>query len=456
MAYTAAPKGEQIGAGDRVLPHDLQAEQSVLGGMLLSQDAIAEVFEIITSHDFYAPKHEIIFGAIYDLYGRGEPTDVITLTAELTRTGNLVRSGGADYLHSLTSVVPTAANAGFYAKIVQEKAVLRRLVEAGTHIAALGYGNEGDIEELVNEAQAEIYAVGSNAFSEDYVPLNVSLEAAVNEIELAQKRGGEMVGVPTGFYELDEMTHGLHGGQLVIVAARPGIGKSTLALDIARNASVHHNMPSLFFSLEMSRAEIALRLLSAEGDIRLNNMRGGTVGPDEWKKLASIRGKLNDSPLFIDDSPNLTLVEIRAKCRRLASSLGLKLIVIDYIQLLTSGKKVESRQQEVSEFSRSLKLLAKELNIPVIAISQLNRNSEQSKDKKPEISHLRESGSLEQDADVVILLHREDMGIKDHPRAGEADIILAKQRSGPTGTIEVLFQGAFSRFRNMKKTATNA
>jgi len=451
MAFTTVPRGDQIGATDRVLPNDQQAEQSVLGGMLLSQDAVADVFEFIGSHDFYAPKHELIFSAVYSLYGRGEPTDVITVTAELTRTGNLVRAGGADYLHSLTSVVPTAANAGFYAKIVQEKAVMRRLVEAGTSIAAMGYTNEGEVEDLVNQAQAEIYAVGSSAFSEDYVPLNVSLEAAVEEIEFAQKRGGEMSGIATGFFELDKLTHGFHGGQLIILAARPGVGKSTLALDFARNAAIKQKQPVLFFSLEMSRAEIALRLLSAEADVRLQNMRGGNVGQDEWKKLANVRGNLNDSPLFIDDSANLTLVEIRAKCRRLASSLGLKLIVIDYIQLLTSGKKVESRQQEVSEFSRSLKLLAKELNVPVIAISQLNRNSEQKTDKKPEISHLRESGSLEQDADVVILLHREDMGVKDSTRAGEADIILAKQRSGPTDTVAVLFQGAYSRFMNMSK-----
>jgi len=451
MAFTTAPQGDQIGATDRVLPNDTQAEQSVLGGMLLSQDAVADVFEYIGSHDFYAPKHELIFSSIYALYGRGEPTDVITVTAELTRTGNLVRVGGADYLHSLTSVVPTAANAGFYAKIVQEKAIMRRLVEAGTSIAAMGYTNEGEVEDLVNQAQAEIYAVGSSAFSEDYVPLNVSLEAAVEEIEFAQKRGGEMSGIATGIYELDNLTHGLHGGQLIILAARPGVGKSTLALDFARHAAIKQKQPVLFFSLEMSRAEIALRLLSAEADVRLQNMRAGKVGQDEWKKLANVRGNLNDSPLFIDDSANLTLVEIRAKCRRLASSLGLKLIVIDYIQLLTSGKKVESRQQEVSEFSRSLKLLAKELNVPVIAISQLNRNSEQKTDKKPEISHLRESGSLEQDADVVILLHREDMGVKDSPRAGEADIILAKQRSGPTDTVAVLFQGAYSRFMNMSK-----
>ena len=451
MAFNPLPKGDQIGATDRVLPHDLQAEQSVIGGMLLSQDAIADVFEYIGSQDFYAPKHELIFSAIYSLYGRGEPTDVITVTAELTRNGNLVRAGGADYLHSLTSVVPTAANAGFYAKIVQEKAVLRRLVEAGTMIAGMGYTNEGEVEDLVNAAQAEIYAVGSAAFSEDYVPLSKSIEAAVAEIEMAQKRGGEMSGIPTGFHDLDKLTHGLHGGQLVIVAARPGVGKSTLALDFARHAAIKENHPVIFFSLEMSRAEIALRLLSAEADVRLQNMRAGTVGQEDWKKLANIHGKLNDSPLYIDDSPNLTLVEIRAKCRRLASSLGLKMIVIDYIQLLTSGKKVESRQQEVSEFSRSLKLLAKELNVPVIAISQLNRNSEQKTDKKPEISHLRESGSLEQDADVVILLHREEMGVKDSPRAGEADIILAKQRSGPTDTVPVLFQGAYSRFMNMSK-----
>jgi replicative DNA helicase len=360
MAFTTAPQGDQIGATDRVLPNDTQAEQSVLGGMLLSQDAVADVFEYIGSHDFYAPKHELIFSSIYALYGRGEPTDVITVTAELTRTGNLVRAGGADYLHSLTSVVPTAANAGFYAKIVQEKAIMRRLVEAGTSIAAMGYTNEGEVEDLVNQAQAEIYAVGSSAFSEDYVPLNVSLEAAVEEIEFAQRRGGEMSGIATGIYELDNLTHGLHGGQLIILAARPGVGKSTLALDFARHAAIKQKQPVLFFSLEMSRAEIALRLLSAEADVRLQNMRAGKVGQDEWKKLANVRGNLNDSPLFIDDSANLTLVEIRAKCRRLSSSLGLKLIVIDYIQLLTSGKKVESRQQEVSEFSRSLKLLAKE------------------------------------------------------------------------------------------------
>ena len=446
LAPSDAAAGNQ-----RMQPNDMLAEQSTLGGMLLSAEAIAEVFEVTKANDFYAPKHETIFEAIVSLYGKGEPTDVITVTDELTKSGNLVKAGGADYLHTLTSIVPTAANASFYGKIVQEKATLRRLVDVGTRIAQMGYANEGDVEDLVNRAQADVYAVGAASVGEDYVGLSDSIEAAIHEIEAAQSRGGDLVGVPTGFYELDEYTHGLHPGQLIILAARPAVGKSTLALDFARHAAIRSGKATIFFSLEMGRAEIAMRMLSAESSIQLQNMRKGNMSDSDWARLAQVRGQINDAPLFIDDSPNLTLVEIRAKCRRLAQRVGLKMIVIDYIQLMTSGKKVESRQQEVSEFSRALKLLAKELNVPVIAISQLNRNSEQTKDKKPEISQLRESGSLEQDADVVILLHREALGEKEHPRVGEADLILAKQRNGPTGTIVVGFQGQYSRFANMKQ-----
>jgi replicative DNA helicase len=434
---------------ERTLPSDLMAEQSTLGGMLISVDAVAVVNEYIKAPDFYAPKHELIYEAAMSLFIKGEPVDAISVSAELTRSGNLVRAGGADYIHSLTSMVPTAANVGYYAKIVQEKAILRRLVEVGTSIAQMGYAAEGEIEDLINTAQADIYAVGSKAMADEYSSLSTSIDAAITEMEIAEASDGEVVGVPTGFHELDAKTHGLHGGQMIIVAARPAVGKSTFALDIARNGAIKHKKPVLFFSLEMSKAEIAMRMLSAESEISLSKMRGGGLNSEEWKKMASVRGRINDSPLFIDDSPNLTMVEIRAKSRRLADSLGLQLIVIDYLQLLSSGKKVESRQQEVSEFSRAIKLLAKELDIPVIAIAQLNRNSEQKQDKTPEISHLRESGSLEQDADVVILLHREDMGQKDSPRLGEGDIILAKQRNGPTGVIKVLFQGQYSRFMNM-------
>ena len=436
-------------ADPRVAPHNLDAEQSTLGGMLLSQEAVAEVFEAVSGVDFYAPKHELIFNAILNLFGRGEPTDVIAVTDELNKQGNLVKAGGADYLHSLTGYVPTAANAGYYAKIVSDKAILRRLIEAGTRIAQAGYESQGEVEDLVNQAQAEIYKVSSQSSREDYVPLSDSLEAAIHEIEGAQNRGGELTGVPTGFTDLDAYTHGLHPGQLVIVAARPAVGKSTFALDLARNASVKHNQATIFFSLEMGRAEIAMRLMSAESSIYLQSMRKGTVTDADWTRLAAVRGRINDAPLYIDDSPNMSLVEIRAKCRRLAQQVDLKLVVIDYIQLMSSGKKVESRQQEVSEFSRALKLLAKELGLPVVALSQLNRQAEQAKDKKPELSHLRESGSLEQDADVVVLLHREGIYEKDHPRAGEADLILAKQRNGPTGTVVVAFHGQYSRFVNM-------
>ena len=440
---------QSTAADPRVPPHNLEAEQSTLGGMLLSQEAVAEVVEEVSSFDFYASKHELIFNAIVNLFGKGEPTDVIAVTDELNKQGNLLKAGGSDYLHSLASYVPTAAAAGYYAKIVAEKAILRRLIDAGTRIAQSGYESQGEVEDLVNQAQAEVYKVASQSSKEDYVGLSESLEAAIHEIEVAQNRGGELTGTPTGFTDLDAYTHGLHPGQLVIVAARPAVGKSTFALDIARNASVKHNQATIFFSLEMGRAEIAMRMLSAESSIYLQSMRKGTVSDGDWTRLAAVRGRINDAPLFIDDSPNMSLVEIRAKCRRLAQQVDLKLVVIDYIQLMSSGKKVESRQQEVSEFSRALKLLAKELGVPVVALSQLNRQAEQSKDKRPELSHLRESGSLEQDADVVVLLHREGIYERDHPRAGEADLILAKQRNGPTGTVTVAFHGQYSRFVNM-------
>nr|WP_256041626.1 replicative DNA helicase [Cryobacterium sp. SO1] len=425
------------------------AEQSALGGMMLSKDAVADVVETVRAADFYVPKHEIIFDAILSLYAQGEPTDVITVTDELTKLGEISRAGGADYLHTLTSLVPTAANAGFYATIVAERSMLRKLVDAGTRIAQMGYAGEGEVLDLVNTAQAEIYSITGSTETEDYVPLTDAVTAAIEDIEAAKLKDGQFTGVPTGFADLDELTNGFHGGQLIIVAARPALGKSTLALDFARAASIHHDMPSIFFSLEMGRSEIAMRLLAAEASVPLQSMRKGNVEARDWTTIAATRGRINDAPLYIDDSPNMTLVEIRAKCRRLKQRVGLKLVVIDYLQLMTSGKKVESRQQEVSEFSRALKLLAKELQVPVIALSQLNRGPEQRADKMPAISDLRESGSLEQDADMVILLHRESAYEKDNPRAGEADLIVAKHRNGPTRTVTVAFHGHYSRFADM-------
>jgi replicative DNA helicase len=421
--------------------------------MLLSKDAIADVVEVLKGHDFYRPAHETIYQAILDLYAKGEPADPITVAAELTKRGEITKVGGASYLHTLVQTVPTAANAEYYAQIVHERAVLRRLVEAGTRITQMGYAADGDIDEIVNSAQAEIFAVTEQRTAEDYLPLSEIMEGALDEIEAIGSRSGEMTGVPTGFTDLDQLTNGLHPGQMIIIAARPAMGKSTLALDFARAASIKHNLPSVIFSLEMGRNEIAMRLLSAEARVALHHMRSGTMTDEDWTRLARRMPDVSAAPLYIDDSPNLSMMEIRAKCRRLKQRNDLKLVVIDYLQLMQSGsKRSESRQQEVSEMSRNLKLLAKELELPVIALSQLNRGPEQRTDKKPMVSDLRESGSIEQDADMVILLHREDAYEKESPRAGEADIIVGKHRNGPTATITVAFQGHYSRFVDMAQT----
>ncbi len=436
--------------GDRVPPQDLHAEQSVLGGMLLSKDAIGDVAEIVRSADFYRPAHEVIYDAIVDLFGRGEPVDAITVADEMTKRGTLQRVGGQAYLHELIQVVPTAANAGYYAAIVAERALLRRLVEAGTKIVQLGYGQgEGDVDEIVNRAQAEVYAVADKRGTEDYVRLGATFEDTLNEIEVASGRTDEMTGVPTGFTELDELLHGLHKGQMIVIAARPAVGKSTFGMDIVRTAAIKHGMPAAFFSLEMSRTEISMRVLSAEGSLSLQDLRKGTLGDTGWQKIAKVVSRIENAPLYIDDSPNMSLMEIRAKCRRLKTQHGLKLVVIDYLQLMSSGKKVESRQQEVSEFSRALKLLAKELEVPVIAISQLNRGPEQRTDKRPQMSDLRESGSIEQDADVVILLH------KDKEREGEADVLVVKHRNGPTKDLTLGFQGHYARFVGRRSRSTS-
>ncbi len=443
-----------VEAFDRQPPQDLAAEQSVLGGMLLSKDAIADVVEVLRGEDFYRPAHQAVYECVLDLYGRGEPADPVTVSAELERRGELLRVGGGPYLHTLIATVPTAANASFYAEIVAEKAILRRLVEAGTRVVQLGYhGADGaDVDDVVDRAQAAVYEVTNRRISEDYVALEELLQPTMDEIDAIASRGGVALGVPTGFADLDEVTNGLHPGQMVVVAARPGIGKSTLALDVARSASIRHGVTSLIFSLEMSRSEIVMRLLSAEARIRLSDMRSGRMSDDDWTRLARRMSEISQAPLFIDDSPNMTMMEIRAKARRLRQRHDLKLVVVDYLQLMSSGRKVESRQQEVSEFSRQLKLLAKELQVPLIAVSQLNRGPEQRTDKRPVLADLRESGAIEQDSDVVILLHRPDAFERDDPRAGEADLILAKHRNGPTPTITVAHQLHYSRFTDLARS----
>ena len=420
----AAYDGPSSGPADeRVPPQDLGAEQSVLGSMLLDKDAIADCLEVVKGHDFYRPAHEVIFDVVLDLFGRGEPADAITVADELSKRGDLVRVGGQAYLHQLIQSVPTAANAGYYAEIVHERAVLRRLVEAGTRIVQMGYAQgEGDVEDIVNRAQAEVYGVAEARGGDDYTVLSELLDETLTEIEAASGRTDEMIGVPTGFIELDELTNGLHSGQMIVVAARPAVGKSTLGVDIARAAAIKHHLATAVFSLEMSRTEITMRILSAEATIQLQDLRRGLKSQDQWNKLARIMGKISDSPLFIDDSPNMSLMEIRAKCRRLKQQHNLKLVIIDYLQLMTSGKKVESRQQEVAEFSRALKLLAKELEVPVIAISQLNRGPEQRTDKRPQMSDLRESGCLPADTRVLRADTGAEVTLGELHRSGERDL----------------------------------
>jgi replicative DNA helicase len=330
-------------AYDRQPPQDIPAEQSVLGGMLLSKDAIADVVEALQGPDFYRPAHQVIFDCILDLYGRGEPADAITVAAELNRTDQLSKMGGAVYLHTLIASTPTAANAGYYAAIVAEQAVLRRLVEAGTRVVQLGYGaagGKGDVDDIVDRAQQEIYDVTEKRMSEDYSRLEDVLQPTMDELDAIASRGGVSRGVPTGIRDLDELTNGLQAGQMVVIAARPGVGKSTLGLDIARSATVKHHLPAAIFSLEMSKHEITMRLLSAEAKVPLHHMRAGTLSDEDWSKLARRMGEIADAPLYIDDSPNMTMMEIRAKARRLKQRNDLKLVVIDYLQLMTSGKRV--------------------------------------------------------------------------------------------------------------------
>jgi replicative DNA helicase len=448
MPYGAEADAEHGGV-DRTPPQDVGAEQSVLGAMLMSKDAIGDVAEVLKGRDFYRPSHEIIFDTILNLYSRGEPADAITVADELTKRGDLARAGGHMYLHDLLATVSIASNAAYYAEIVREKAVLRRLVEAAMKISQLGYSGRGDVAGIVDVAQQAIYEVAEGKASEDYQPLSVLMEATLDEME-ALSNNGVMAGVPTGFLDLDDLTNGLHPGQMVIIAARPGMGKSTLGLDFARAASIRNGLCAAFFSLEMTKTEIVMRLISAEAQVPLNEIRRGNMSEENWRRIAQKTAEVSSAPLFIDDSPNQTMMEIRAKARRLKQRNDLKLVIVDYMQLMTSGKRVESRQLEVSEFSRQMKLLAKELDVPVVALSQLNRGPEQRTDKKPMLSDLRESGSLEQDADVVILLHREDMYNNQSERAGEADLIVAKHRNGQTRTVNVAFQGHYSRFVDMQ------
>ncbi|MGW6262984.1 replicative DNA helicase [Streptomyces sp. NPDC055085] len=440
---------------DRVPPQDIDAERIVLGGMELSKDAIEDVLPMVKAHEFAAPKHETIFLAIQHLYSKGDPCDPVSVADELTKRGELAKVGGAAYLHDLVQSVPTAATAEYYAGIVHAKAVLRELAKAGRDVEAMAYAQEGELADICNAAQTAVFVATevSKAEEEDR-RLGQVMEGMLDELEARQNQKGELTGVSTGFRDMDSLTGGLQAGQMIVVAARPAVGKSTLAVDFARSCSIKHGLTSQIFSLEMGRHELSMRIASAEAKVALHHMRSGTMTDDDWTRLARRMPDIDAAPLFIEDSPNITLNHIRSRARKRKAKNGLALIIVDYIQLMESGstRYADNRQQQVSEISRGLKLLAKELEVPVVALSQLNRESEKRTDKRPVISDLRESGAIEQDADMVILLHRDDVHEKESPRAGEADLIVAKHRNGPTARITVAAQLHYSRFVDMAQT----
>ena len=431
---------------ERVPPHNLEAEESVLGAMMLSPEAIADVIEIVRPTDFYRTANATIFETLRQIYGRGDPVDAITAVEELKRRGTLEQVGGHLAIHDLVERVPTSAAAPSYARIVAETALLRRLIGAAADIMELAFSAPEEPERVADQAEQRMYDVARHDEKEQVASLNELVDQAMMDLEKLQNRESPFVGVPTGFRDVDTLLSGLQPGNLIIVAARPGVGKSSLVTNVARNVVVDSSRPVAMFSLEMSRWEIGMRLLCAEARVPWDSIRNKRVGAEDWSRIAQAADTLHEAPLYIIDSGNVTLVDIRAKARRLAArSAGLGLIIVDYLQLMSHTRRVDSRQQEIAEISRGLKMLSKELQIPVVAVSQLNRDPERRQDKRPQLSDLRESGALEQDADVVMFIHRDDF---DPAKKGLADLIVAKHRNGPTDTVPLTFLPHLTQFRN--------
>ncbi len=441
----------QGGSPARVPPHDLQAEESLLGAMLLSRDAIVDAVDICTEADFYKPAHGHLFEAVCSLYSQGEPADPVTVADELRRAGLLDATGGPAALVSLQANTPAITNAARYARIVEEHAILRRLIGVAGEIAELGYAVPDDVGAAVDQAEARVFEVAQRRARDSVAPLRDLLESTLDHLEALYARGEAITGVPTGFTDLDERLAGLQPSNLVIVGARPSTGKTAFALNLVAHAASTANQPVLLFSLEMSHHEIAQRLLCAEARVDATRMRNGRLLDADWPKIQHAMGRLGDAPIFVDDNPNVTLLDIRGRARRLKSREGLAMVVIDYLQLMTGRSRAENRQVEVSEISRGLKILARELEVPVVALSQLSRNVEMRADKRPVLADLRESGSLEQDADVVLFLYRDELYNPESPDRGTAEVIVSKHRNGPTGVARLAFLEHYTRFANMAR-----
>ena len=436
----------------KVPPHDVEAEQAVLGSMLTDKDAVISAIEVLKEEDFYRTDNRSIYEAIINLYNRAEPIDIITVKAELESLGKFEQVGGLEYLASLPDKVPTTANAMKYIKIVEEKSTLRNLIKTANEIIELGYDPTEDVSDIMEGAEKKIFNIMQNNDKKSYSPIKDILVESFTQLEELYNRKQHITGVPSGFTELDYKTAGFHGSDLVLIAARPAMGKSAFALNIATNAAVRANVPVVIFSLEMSKEQMVNRILCSEAMVDSNKVRTGKLEEDDWTKLAGSIGPLSDAEIYIDDTPGISVMEIRAKCRKLKLEKNIGMVVIDYLQLVQgSNRRNGSREQEISEISRSLKILAKELNVPVIALSQLSRAVEQRPDHRPMLSDLRESGAIEQDADIVMFLYRDDYYNKDSEKKDIAEVIIAKHRGGSLGTIELLWLGSYTKFVNLEK-----
>jgi len=434
----------------KVPPQNLEAEQSVLGGILIDNQALNSVLEILQTDDFYSDAHRKIFSAILELSEKGRPSDLVTLSDVLRNRNQIDAVGGASYLAALVDSVPSAANISYYSKIVKEKAILRSLIGTATDILTKSYGAGSDVDTLLDEAEHAIFEISENKIKPSFSPLKELIKDSFRTIERLYEKKELITGVPTGFEMLDEKTSGLQKSDLVVVAGRPSMGKTALALNIAQYAAIEANIPVAIFSLEMSKEQLAFRMLSSEARVDSQRLRRGFPGETDWPKLTTAAGRLAEAPIFIDDTAAITVLEMKAKSRRLKAETGLGLVIVDYLQLMRSLGSRDSREQEISEISRSLKALAKELNIPVVALSQLNRQVEQRTNRRPQMADLRESGAIEQDADVIIFLYRDEVynRTEDNPEKGIAEVIIGKQRNGPVGTVKLAFLEKFTRFEN--------
>lgn len=435
---------------DRTPPHNQEAEQAVLGAVFLEREALIRASEIIKAEDFYRTSHQRIFQVMLDLAEADQPVDLITVTSELQDRGWLEEIGGVSYLSDLANSVPTAANVDYYAKIVEEKAILRRLIRVATQIASSGYAAEDDVEEVLNRAERNILDVASGRNTDGFIPIKDVLVETYERLEMLHNSSSDLTGIPSGFRDLDLMTSGFQASDLIIVAARPSVGKTAFALNVAQNVAARAGATVAIFSLEMSALQLVQRMLCAEGNIDANRMRTGTFQEEDWEKLTMAMATLSKANIFIDDSPAVTVGQIRAKCRRLKAEHGLGLIIIDYLQLIQGSGK-ENRQQEISAISRTLKGIARELDCTVIALSQLSRAVEQRQDKRPMLSDLRESGSIEQDADVVAFLYRDDYYNQESENKNVVEILIAKQRNGPVGKVELAFLKEYNKFVNLSR-----